>query len=279
MLAWCGLGWLAQRYRVLFDRACFERDGYLAGSDDRRRAELERALFHPDVRAVIAVRGGYGASRFVHAIDWERFARAPRWVVGFSDITAIHVEIARAGVASIHGAHVANLGRGDHRARTELTKAIEEPGRGRSFARLETMRPGIAEGILFGGNITMLHACAAAGRLAIPDGAILLLEDVTERPYRIDRMLTTLRVGGYFDRIAGIVLGDFTECEPGPDGVDVARVARECLLPLGVPIAAGLPFGHELPNAPIVMGARARLEASAGNARLEIESVSDGMAD
>lgn len=286
VLAWVGIGWLAQRYRVLFDtgsgpplagdsrgcgapslsapsgRGLFARAGYLAGNDARRRDELVHALSHPDVRAIFAARGGYGANRFVHRLDWTVLARHPRWIVGFSDITALHVEAARAGVASLHGAHVTALGRGDARARAALVRALEDPLGERRFDGLTALRPGAAEGPLFGGNLALLHACAAAGRLRVPEGCVLLLEDVTERPYRIDRMLTTLEVGGHLAAAAAVVLGDFEQCAPGPDGVTVDEVLCDRLLPLGVPVVSGLPIGHGLRNEPAILGGPARVLAS-----------------
>lgn len=263
VLAWVGLGWLAQRYRVRFTRGLFARAGYLAGADERRRDELAEALAAPDVRAVVAARGGYGASRFVHALDWAAFARNPRWIVGFSDVTALHAEAARAGVASLHAPHVTSLGRGDAHAREAFVRALERPLAERAYRGLRALHPGAAEGPLAGGNLTMLHACAAAGRLALPAGCVLLLEDVTERPYRIDRSLSTLEVGGHLARASAVVLGDFTQCDPGPDGVTVAEVLRERLGRLGVPVVAGLPVGHGRRNDPVVLGGWARVESSA----------------
>lgn len=261
VLAWVALGWLARRYRVRFTRGLFARRGYLAGSDERRRDELLSALRAPEVRAILAARGGYGAPRFAHDLDWSVLAGSPRWILGFSDITAIHVEASRAGVASIHGPNLTTFGRADGRARAALIRCLESPREEIRYHDLRVIHPGAAEGPLFGGNLTMLHAAAAAGRLAIPPGAVLLLEDVTERPYRIDRMLTTLAIGGHLARASAVVLGDFTQCDPGPDGVTVDDVLRESLVRLGVPVVSGLPVGHELRNDPVVLGGRARLTA------------------
>jgi len=270
VLCWVGLGWLAQRYRVRFSRGLFTRKGYLAGDDERRRDELLQALTEPGVRAVIAARGGYGASRFVHALDWSALCREPRWIVGFSDITALHVEASRVGVASLHAPHVTSLGRGDARARADFIRALEHPHEARSYASLGVLSPGRAEGVLFGGNLTLLHATAAAGRLCLPPRTILLIEDVTERPYRIDRMLTTLTVGGHFERVVGVVVGDFTQCGPGPDGITIEQVLRHHLPRLGVPVVTGLPVGHGVRNDPVVLGARARIDARDGAGALTI---------
>src|SRR6185437_389931 len=153
VLAWVGLGWLATRYRVRFSRGLFARTGYLAGSDERRREELVAALTDPEVRAVLAARGGYGASRFVHDLSFASLAEHPRWIVGFSDITVLHVEASRAGVATIHGPHLTSVGRGDARAREALVRALEHPLAPRTYGGLGVVREGDAKGPLFGGNL------------------------------------------------------------------------------------------------------------------------------
>jgi muramoyltetrapeptide carboxypeptidase len=120
-----------------------------------------------------------------------------------------------------------------------------------------------------GGNLTMLHACAAAGRLALPEGSILLLEDVTERPYRLDRMLSTLLAGGHLGALSGVLLGDFTDCAPGADGVTAEDVLRERLGSLGIPVLAGAPVGHGPRNLPLVLGRRCLLDGERGEVRWE----------
>ncbi len=268
VLVWRGLGYLSTRYRVRFDRQIFARHGYLAGSDVRRERELREALEDPSVSAILAARGGYGASRFVHELDWTLLRDHPKWIVGFSDITAIHVEAARVGVASLHGSHVASLGRSDAVTRNALIDLLEDPSVPRTFSGLRVVTCGDATGPLFGGNLSLLHACAAAGRLTIPDEAILFIEDVTERPYRIDRMLATLAVGGHFRRLSGVVLGEFTSCHPGPDGVTVRAVLEERFGGLGIPVVDDLPSGHGLRNEPLVLGGPARIVATSAGGEL-----------
>lgn len=258
-LALVGAGFLGRRYRVELDFAMFQKHGFLAGPDARRRAELEAALGDPGVRAVVAARGGYGLTRILHATRSASLARDPKWVVGFSDVTALHVECARLGIASIHAHNCAGLGRGDARARAEFLDVLERPKRRRHFAELETWRSGHADGVLAGGNLTVLFTLAAAGRLFLPDGAILFLEDVTEAAYRLDRMLTALLVGGALDRVAGVVVGQLTDCPSGPHGVPAERAVRERLDELQIPVLAGLDAGHGQPNLPLVFGAPARI--------------------
>lgn len=258
-----GLGVLARRYRVRFTRRIFEREGYLAGDAKARLSELERALGDPEVEALLAARGGYGASQLVHRLDWSALRERPRWIVGFSDVTALHLEATRVGVASLHAPHLTAFGQGWSATHEAVFAALERPFH-RTFRGLEALAPGAAAGPLVGGNLTLVHAQAAAGRLALPRGAVVLLEDVTERPYRIDRMLTTLVAGGHFASASAFVLGDFTDCPPGPDGVALERVLRATLGELGVPVVSGLPVGHGRRNEPVVLGAWAEVDAPAG---------------
>ena len=269
-LVWRALGWLSERYRVRFDRGIFTRSGYLCGDDARRASELGAALAERDVAAIFCTRGGYGISRFAHELDWSLLQSTPRWIVGFSDVTALHVEAARQRVASLHASNLSGLGRGDAVARAALVEALEHPKARRTFEGLTTVAAGEATGTLFGGNLTLLHACAAAGRLALPAACILLLEDVSERPYRIDRMLTTLIAGKHLDGVSGVVLGEFDRCSPGPEGVTVEDVLAERLALLRVPIAAGLPVGHGRNNHPLVLGSPASLVAERSGARLAL---------
>jgi muramoyltetrapeptide carboxypeptidase len=258
-----GMGFLAERYRVDFDRDLFERKGYLAGSDERRRKELDARLRDPDLGAIFVARGGYGLGRIAHQADWAALRSRPKWLVGFSDATVLHVEALAAGVASLHAHNTAGLGVGDATRRERLRDALEAPERARTIRGLESWVPGTADGPLAGGNLTVLFSCLAAGRLRFPQGAVMVIEDVTEQAYRVDRMLTAFLVSGALDRVAGVVVGDFTDCPPSR-GISVREVLDERLRVLGVPVAARLPFGHDLDNEPLVLGVRARLDATTG---------------
>jgi muramoyltetrapeptide carboxypeptidase len=254
-----GVAWLATRYELVVRDDVLAREGYLAGSDARRLAELRDVVAAEGVRAIVAARGGFGATRIAHQIDWSGLRRAPKWIVGFSDVTALHVEAARVGVRSIHAPMVAFLG-GAPAHRDPLLSCLEGDAVP-TWEALESVVAGEASGPAYGGNLALLVACAAAGRLRVPAGAIVFLEDCTERPYRLDRMLTSLRVGGHFDGAAGVVVGGLTDCAPGPDGVSAETVVREHLRAIGLPAVLGAPFGHGDDNRPFVLGATARLSA------------------
>jgi muramoyltetrapeptide carboxypeptidase len=262
-LVLAGIAELQGRYRVSFDSGIFDRLGFLAGSDERRLGELEVALRDPTLDAVVMARGGYGLLRIAHRIEWGALRRAPKWLVGFSDTTTLHLEALRVGVATLHADNAGGLGRGGARAFGALSAALESDVKGRVHSGLVTVAPGIARGPLVGGNLTLIAFAAAAGRLSLPDGAVLLLEDVTEAAYRIDRMLTALAVGGHLDRLGGVVLGDFTDC-PASSGVETSAVLAERLLTLRIPVASGLRAGHGAVNEPIVLGTDVVLDATQG---------------
>lgn len=163
-----GLGWLAQRYRVRVRADVLSREGYLAGGDARRAAELASALADPEVRAIFCARGGYGVTRVLDGLPWADFARRPSWLVGFSDITALHLEAQRRGVVSLHAANVTGLGRATPWERARLM-AVLERGAGEVWDDLTVVHAGRARGgarasgPAVGGNLTMLATQAAAG--------------------------------------------------------------------------------------------------------------------
>ena len=258
-----GIAWLSRRYRVIYGKSLFARDGYLAGSDRRRIAELQKAL-DADVRAVIAARGGYGLARILSLVDWRAALRRPKWLVGFSDFTALHVESWERGLATVHAPMVCTLGGAKPAARRQWIDTLEHPMKKRRWDGLTAWRSGRAAGTLVGGNLAILHSMAAAGRLQLPKRAVVLLEDIGERPYRVDRMLTDLITGGHLESAAGVLVGDFIDCAPGPDRRTVEQVLRERLRSLDVPIAAGFPAGHGKRNNAIVFGHRASLDARRG---------------
>jgi muramoyltetrapeptide carboxypeptidase len=263
MEMWRGLAWLRARYRLKMRADILSREAYLAGSDARRQGELAAAMTDPEVKAIVCARGGYGAMRMLEALPWGAFASSPKWLVGFSDVTALHACLWSRGVASIHGPHVTGLAKIAPRTRAAWLAAIERPRAQRRWDGLTVIVPGKARGPIVGGNVALLEAMAASRLLAFPDGAIVALEDVGEKPYRLDRMMTALRLGGCFANVAGIVLGGFTDCEPNPDG----RTAMDALIDrtkdLGVPVYAGAPFGHGDTNDAFILGAPVEMKDGA----------------
>ncbi len=258
-----GLAWLRARYRIVASDKMSSRLGYLAGDDARRRFELSSALVQKDVKAIVAARGGYGATRILDGVDWSRLAEHPKWLVGFSDVTALHCEASRVGVRSVHGPNVTGLARVDPWTRHRFLCALERPEESFQWNDLTTLREGEGEGVAVGGNLSLVESMAAAGRLSIPPRAALFLEDVTERPYRVDRMLTALRLGGHISGLSAVVFGSFSECAPGPDGVTIEDVLASFARDAGVPVVSGAPFGHAARNDAFVLGRTVRVRDSA----------------
>jgi muramoyltetrapeptide carboxypeptidase len=245
------------------------RTGYLAGDDTRRLAEWDEAVADEEATAIFCARGGYGTMRLLPSIDPAPLLARPKLVVGFSDITALHALLNRAGLATVHGPVVTQLGRAPADALDHLWVLLSGlPGRpgvwdvpppGRGLSGGVTSVPGQASGTLLGGSLSLLaHLC---GTPFLPPlaGAILALEDVGERPYRLDRYLTQLRLAGALDDLAGVALGQLTGCDDGDFSATAA--VRDLLRELGVPVVEGFDFGHQDRNLALPLGTRATLVA------------------
>lgn len=253
-----GVKWLEERYEVQFDEGIFSKNGYLAGDDDRRLNELIGALVAPEVDAILCARGGYGSTRLLPELDPGLVSNANKLLVGFSDVTALHALWSRADVRSMHAPMVGVLAEASDKVREAWWATLEGRSAGRSWD-LETLRFGYGEGALIGGNLAVLAAMLGTRYAPSVAGKILFLEDVGERPYRIDRMLTSLIQAGWFEACAGVVLGAFTEGEPGADGTTIDEVLHERLGDLSVPVVSGLSAGHIDENEPLLFGTLARI--------------------
>jgi muramoyltetrapeptide carboxypeptidase len=260
-----GAAILGARYTLVHDERIFARTGYLAGEDDARTAELAAALADPTIEAIFCARGGYGLMRILERLDAAAFARAPKLVVGFSDVMALHAWAYRAGVASLHAPVLTQLGLLPTDDAAALFAACESPSPPPPLEGLRALAAGRAEGPLVGGNLEMVTRLLATPWALPLDGAVLFVEEVGERPYRIDRQLTQLRLAGALDRLAGVVLGDFVGCiEKDGSAPDAEAVLAERLAGRGIPVVAGAPIGHGARNRAIPHGARVRLDAGAG---------------
>ena len=257
--------------------------GYLAGTDAERLADLNTALTDPAIDAVWCIRGGFGMTRILAGVDFDAFAAAPKAVVGFSDITVLLLALHHfSGAITFHGPVARKAMTPFTRAHFERTLTRTEPAgvldRMPSPAgvlvpsdhRIATLVPGIAEGPLLGGNLSLLQCLIGTPYMPDLTGAILFLEDVGEEVYRVDRMLSHLRLAGLLEKVAGIVIGRFTEMgRRGADGaMGFDRVLNDYFDRLGVPAACGFPIGHVDDQWTIPIGARARLDADRGTLEL-----------
>jgi muramoyltetrapeptide carboxypeptidase len=263
--------------------------GYFAGTDPDRLADLNAALRDPTIDAIWCIRGGYGVTRILDGVDFDALARRPRPVIGYSDITALLAGVTRrAGLVAFH----APTARAEMPAfsRRHFAKVLTEGAPAGVLEplpvpsdvlvpqqhRVVTIAGGVAEGPLAGGNLTLLQCLIGTTYFPDLDGAVLLLEDVNEDLYRIDRMLAHLRMVGALGRLRGVAIGRFTglkrHMNDGALGVD--EVLAHYCRPLGVPVAYGLPFGHIDDQWTLPLGVRARFDADAGALELLEPAVS-----
>lgn len=263
--------------------------GYFSGTDDERLADLNDAFRDPSIDAVWCIRGGYGVTRILDGVDFEALARRPRAVIGYSDITALLAGVTRrAGVVAFH----APTARAEMPpfSRRHFSMVLASPAPAGALEplplppgvlvpqanRIVTIRGGVAEGPLAGGNLTLLQCLIGSSCFPDLDGALLFLEDVNEDLYRIDRMLAHLRMVGALARLRGVLVGQFTglkrQMSDGAMGVD--DVLAHYLRPLGVPVACGLPIGHIGAQWTMPVGVRARFDADAGSVELLEAAVS-----
>jgi muramoyltetrapeptide carboxypeptidase len=262
-----GLAVLAARYRPQYGPGIFSKHRYLAGDDERRLAELLAALADPQLKAVFCARGGYGATRLLTRLMRAAPPGLRKPVVGFSDITALHLWLQANGRISIHGPVLTQLGRLPAATHARLFGLLESGAPAPPLQGTATYVPGVAEGRLLGGNLSVLSRILGTPYMPVLDDAVLLLEDQGERPYRLDRMWTHLTLAGVFTRVRGIVLGSFTECEEKDAPYSGGEVMRELALATGLPCAAGFPVGHGEHNEPVPLGGRVRLDADARTLR------------
>ena len=255
-----GIEIVARRYQVHYDPSVLTRHRYLAGSDERRLRELAAALTDSESRGIFCARGGYGMMRLLAGLD--DIALTPKPVIGFSDITALHQLLQREHLISIHRPTITQLSRLDTPAHERLFGLLESDAPAAELSGAETYVDGVAEGPLIGGNLSVLTRLLGTPFLAEMEGAILLLEDVGERPYRLDRMWTHLALAGVFRQVRGIVLGSFTGCEEKAAEYSSSDVLRELARATGLPCAAGFPIGHDAHNQPVPLGVRVRLDAA-----------------
>lgn len=260
-----GLQILASRYRLVhaFEPARARSPiAFLAESDAARAEAFNRALRDPQVEAIFCARGGHGCLRILPLLDGRALVRRRPLLVGFSDITALHAWAARLDVATVHGPVVTQLPElppAEVQALFDLLEGRHRP----QLVRLQALRPGVTRGPLAGGNLTLLgHLCGTPWQLEL-GGHILLLEDVNEAPYRLDRILTQLRLAGGLAGLNGVLLGSLTGCQ-APEGPAPEEVIVEQLGDLGVPVACGAPVGHGEHNLALPLGLPAELDADHG---------------
>lgn len=270
-------------FKVKLGENLKNRFGHLAGTDEERAGDLNAMFADPEVKAVICIRGGSGAARILPLIDYQTVKNNPKPLLGYSDITALHCAIySQTGLITFHGQN----GTGSWNSfnvkqfekvffektqvifKNEITKGDDLVAKGN---RTQTLKGGIAEGKILGGNLTVL--AALSGTPYYPDfqDAILFIEDVGEDPYRIDRMMSTLQLNGTLGKIKGFIFGQCSECKPsgGFGAFTVDQIMDQYVLPLGIPAYTGAMIGHIARQFIVPVGAKVKMDADAGTFSLQ----------
>jgi muramoyltetrapeptide carboxypeptidase len=243
---------------------------YLAGLDVHRAADLQRAWCDPTVDAVLCARGGYGCMRMIDLLDWQAMAEAgPKLFTGTSDITALHEAIgSQLNLVTLLAPLIASDVSFDAGAQKHFRQTLFEPESVRTLTGPSTtsLGDGMASGMTVGGNLSLLASTVGApGAFVPPDGSLVLLEEVNEEAYRVDRMLTQLLRSGWFTGVSGVALGSWTGCDTLDD---VRDVVTDLLVGLGIPVVWELGFGHCPDQLTIPLGVEATLDADQGTLTL-----------
>jgi muramoyltetrapeptide carboxypeptidase len=245
---------------VRFAEGIFSRSGYLAGSDLERAAQVNAAFADSDIQALVCARGGYGSMRILPYLNYEAIGRHPKLLMGFSDITALLCALyQRAGLVSCHGPVVCALSSASHRTLKSVFNALTldalpaiHPENG------IVLSPGKASGPVICGNLTTLCHLVGTPYQARMNGHILIIEDTGEKPYRIDRMLTQMKLAGAFEGLCGLGVGSFEKCGEADEIIEIiARIFH----PFRIPILAGFDIGHGSDNLAVPFGRKALLDA------------------
>lgn len=251
-----------------YQRGIFQRrSDYLAGSDEQRIAELHELLSDPETGALMAMRGGYGSLRLLNLIDWQLLKARPKIIVGFSDLTVLHAAcLSQTAMVNLHGPMLCTLDQCDRESILHLFNTLTgSPPTSIRPAGLEIIRPGSARGPLIGGNLTCLSHLLATPWEPGWQGGVLLLEEVGEAPYRVDRLLTQLAMSGRLEQVTAIIVGELTDC--GSQESCLQRLL-ELTQARKTPIWANFPAGHGRRNLTLPLGAEVELDSNRGELRI-----------
>jgi len=258
------------------------QEGRFAGNDKQRLNDLQEALDDPKCKAILCSRGGYGTIRLIDKINLDAFRKSPKWLIGYSDITMLHALLQMEGYASIHGGMAKML---SGQLYPEPTGTNPEPAillhdiLWGSLPEYTTQkhplnRLGEVSGTLTGGNLSILYSLRGTPYDHIPEGSILLIEDIGEKPYVIDRIMHNLKLGGILKRIAGLIVGQFTDYDEDPEfGMSVTEIISEAVSDYTYPVCFDFPSGHVERNLPFIEGGTVKLNVTENGAKLSYKEI------
>lgn len=257
--------------KVITGEHAYGAHHYFSGTDPERMQDVQNAIDHPDVKAIICARGGYGCVRIVEQLQWANLLRQPKWVVGFSDITVFHHKIFDLGVESIHATMPLNYRENSPEAMDSLWQTLSTGTVSHHWQAHASNKTGTASGKLVGGNLSIVYSLIATPLAFDFEGAILFIEDVGEQVYHVDRMLQSMALAGILDRIGGLVVGGMTDMKETavPTGWTIEQLVLDQFRYRNIPIAFNAPVGHIDDNRALICGANAVLEVTENSVSLK----------
>jgi muramoyltetrapeptide carboxypeptidase len=258
---------------VFYGNHLLSQDGSFAGTDEDRAGDLQKALDDPGIKAIWAARGGYGTVRIVDELDFSKFRKNPKWIIGFSDITVLHNKLNQIGYQSLHAHMPVTL----ELENPEQKKSIKSLHRALFGKKLEykisaddSFREGEGKGQLVGGNLSIVYSMLGSDTNLKMQGKVLFLEEVGERLYHIDRMMISLKRAGFFEQCKGLIIGDFKikENKGNPFGKSLQEIVLEATEGTDFPILFDFPAGHLDDNRALIMGSRVELKVGKRNSKV-----------
>lgn len=248
-------------FRVLLSEHCLGSHRYFSGTDAERTADMQFGIDHPEVKAILCARGGYGCVRIVDEINWANMLREPKWIIGFSDITVFHHRLMKLGVKSIHGSMPLNF---ESNSTEALDTMLEILGGGYPVITCkanQSNKLGEADGTLIGGNLSIVFSLLGTDDSLNFDGGILFLEDLAEQLYHLDRMFFALKKTGALGKIKGLIIGGMTDLEDtdNPTGLTIEEIVSHHFTYSKIPICYDFPIGHFADNRSVIVGAKVHL--------------------
>ena len=245
---------------VVVGKHVFKQNNHFAGTDDERCEDFQNAMDNPTISAIWCARGGYGTVRILDKLDYTEFKKKPKWIVGYSDITALHNQLHNEGFESIHALMCVSLPKDLNdipETISSFKKALFGESLNYTLKGSSLNREGTASGQLVGGNLTLSHTMLGSKTSIDTSGKILFIEEIGEYKYHVDRMLQTLKRAGYFDNCKGVLVGDFTKMKKNNTalwGSSIEQLIVDALAEYDFPIAFNMPAGHEKDNRALVLG-------------------------
>ena len=259
---------------VVLGEHIFEQDGYFAGHDDLRLQDLQRAINDPSIKAIFCARGGYGTTRIIDQVDFERFLLKPKWIIGFSDVTALHLKLQQLGLQSIHGTMPLLFDYVGAESSVESLKVALFGSAEMIAAPSDRLnRAGSAKGSITGGNLSMICDSLGTANDIDTHDRILFIEEIDEYLYKVDRMMVQLNRAGKLQDLAGLVVGHFSSLKD--TNLAFGKTFKEIIYShvdaFSFPVGFNFPIGHETENLSVVYSASARLEVTPQVSRLSFD--------